>query len=391
MSTINFKRIVTVVLLGGILASGSNLLMAAGINFDHRSWSEIVERAKVENRLIFIDFYTQWCGPCYNMAKTVFTDADVAAFYNNSFVNAKIDAEVGEGIELAKKYGIHTYPSYIFVDPATQECVHRSSSRQSAEQFIATGAWALNPAKRSFKVLSDYEKGDRSRTLLIDYIVYTNSLYRRDDVRRAFDELIATGVSLRDKDVWSIFDKCITGSDNNYLREVSDNYQAYCDLYGKDQVDNKLARETSYADIALLDEMCDFDGKDFNRRMILINNDIRAKNYDKAADGIDAMIADPAVDGQKLIDRLKFIARISPYYIDDMPEPWLMKCLGYLRYIAYNNYDRDDASVHQEYASAIEQVMKRIGSLPESMMREPEYGKKSYSMRPDELKAKPKR
>ena len=387
----NFKKIISAMMLGGVLASGSAQLSAAGINFDHRSWAEIVERAKTENRLIFIDFYTQWCGPCYNMAKTVFTDADVAAFYNNSFVNAKIDAENGEGVDLARKYEIHSYPSYIFVDPATQECVHRSSSRQSAEQFIATGEWALNPAKRSFKLLGDYEKGDRSRSLLTDYIAYTNSVYRRDDVKRAFDELTAGGASLKDKDVWAIFDKCITGPDNKYLREVSDNYQAYCDIYGKDKVDDKLARETSYIDLASLDAMCDFDGKDFNRRMIVINNDLRAKNYDKAADGIDAMIADENVDRQKLIDRLKFIARISPYSIGDMPEPWLMKCLDYLRFIAYNNSERDDASVHQEYASALEQVMKHTGRLPESLKSEPEYGKKAYSMRPDDLKAKPKR
>ena len=61
------------------------------------------------------------------------------------------------------------------------------------------------------------------------------------------------------------------------------------------------------------------------------------------------------------------------------------------RFIAYNNSERDDASVHQEYASALEQVMKHTGRLPESLKSEPEYGKKAYSMRPDDLKAKPKR
>ena len=90
-----------------------------GINFSHQSWSEVVAKAKAENKLIFIDFYTQWCGPCLNMAQNVFTLPAIGAYYNSHFVCAKIDAENGEGVTLAKKYGIYSYPTYIFVDPSS--------------------------------------------------------------------------------------------------------------------------------------------------------------------------------------------------------------------------------------------------------------------------------
>lgn len=86
---------------------------AVGIEFNHGSWAEIVSKAKAENKLIFIDFYTQWCGPCLNMAQNVFTQPEVGEFYNQNFVNAKIDAEHGEGRDLAKKYKIRFYPSYV--------------------------------------------------------------------------------------------------------------------------------------------------------------------------------------------------------------------------------------------------------------------------------------
>ena len=99
-----------------------------GIKFEHNAWAEIVAKAKAEGKLIFADVYTQWCGPCYNMATTVFTRHDVGAFYNDHFVCVKIDAENGEGVALARKYQVRVYPTYLYIDPQTEEFVHRSSS-----------------------------------------------------------------------------------------------------------------------------------------------------------------------------------------------------------------------------------------------------------------------
>ena len=163
----------------------------AGINFLHgTTWAEAVAKAKAENKLIFIDFYTQWCGPCLNMAQTVFSLPTVGYYYNQTFINLKIDAEEGEGITLAKKYGVRSYPTYAFIDPATEEIVHRSSSRQTPEQFIQTGKDANIPTKRSFYLQEQYTKGNRERAFLIDYINYHYSVYARNNVQAAFDELI---------------------------------------------------------------------------------------------------------------------------------------------------------------------------------------------------------
>lgn len=361
-----------------------------GIRFLHDSWSDLLAKAKAKNQLIFVDFYTQWCGPCLNMAETVFTLPAVGAFYNEHFVCAKIDAENGEGIELAKKYGVRSYPTYAFIDPQTEELVHRSGSRQTAAQFIQTGKGAINPTLRSFYLEDQYSKGNRERTFLINYINYEFSVYARNNVGRAFDELIKGGAKLTDKDIWEVFVYAINGI-TPYLKEVSDHYSEFCELFGKKEVDAKLAKETAYGDLAEIEALCDFEGKKFNCDMIELNELIRSKNYEAAISRIDAMIVDPTVDQQALIERLKFIARVS-YDSDNIPDVWFYKCVEYLRYIAYNQKNRDDANIHQEYADALERLLKRLPAkdgVPDALLKEPVAGKKTYSMRPDVLKPKP--
>ena len=144
---------------------------------------------------------------------------------------------------------------------------------------------------------------------------------------------------------------------------------------------------------AEIEALCNYEGKDFNLKMIRINNDIREQKYEAAATQIDAMIADTTVNQQELISRLKFIARLG-YKAEELPEFWFNKCVGYLQYIAYNQTDRDDAFIHQEYAAALEMVLRKLNGkapIPACLSTEPAYGKKVYNMRPDALKMKPKR
>ena len=115
-----------------------------GIRFRHCSWEEAKAMAKKEKKPIFIDFYTQWCGPCLNMAENIFTLGSVGNFYNDHFVCLKIDAETGEGVELAKKYEVASFPTFVFVNPKTEKAIHISGSNQDRETFLFTGASALD-------------------------------------------------------------------------------------------------------------------------------------------------------------------------------------------------------------------------------------------------------
>ncbi len=365
--------------------------MGQGITFFEGTWDQTVNEAKKENKLIFVDFYAQWCGPCLNMAEAVFPLPDVGSFYNTHFISAKIDAENGEGIALAKKYGVTKYPTYLFIDPATEEVVHESSSRQSGEQFIYTGHSAVTPRLRSFYLTENYEKGVHDTDFLLHFIQFQSSVYNSKMVREAFDKLMANGEKLSDPKIWNVFVENLSGHDNPYIQYVSDNYTAFYNLFGK-EVDKKLAKETTYMPLESLDNLHDFEGKEFNRKMIVIDLAIKSKNYGEAAKDIDALLQDTTTDKEELINRLEFIARGGLRQKES--KEWFEDCLNYARYIAYNKSDRKDPYIHQDYASALETVIKQVingesKALPAFLGEEPKYGKKEYSMRHDKLKAKP--
>jgi len=72
---------------------------AAGINFvENKSWKEVLAMAREKNKLIFLDAYASWCGPCKYLQRDVFTDEEVGKFFNDVFINVKMDMEQGEGL-----------------------------------------------------------------------------------------------------------------------------------------------------------------------------------------------------------------------------------------------------------------------------------------------------
>lgn len=125
---------------------------AAEINFlSNPVWATVLEKAKKENKIIFLDGYATWCGPCKNMDAQTYTNQAVADYYNANFINVKYDMEKGEGPKLAEQYLVTAYPNLMFIN-ANGEMLHKGVGFLEAADFLALGKDAIDPAKQYYSL-----------------------------------------------------------------------------------------------------------------------------------------------------------------------------------------------------------------------------------------------
>lgn len=161
-----------------------------GIHFeDNKKFSEVLQKAGVEGKLVFVDCYTSWCGPCKQMAAKEFPKKEMGDYFNSKFVSVKIDMEKGEGPELLKRYDVNAFPTFLFLD-ANGELVHRMVGYKPADAFIqetekgTTNSELVNAKKR-------YANGERSAAFIVAYLAMLNQNMMRGEVERVTTDYLA--------------------------------------------------------------------------------------------------------------------------------------------------------------------------------------------------------
>lgn len=149
-------------------------ISAQGIEFFHGSWAEAQEKAKAEEKLIFVDAYASWCGPCKRMAANVFPQEKVGSYFNANFINLKIDMEKPENAEFAGKYPVSAYPTLMFLD-GTGKVVQKAVGAKDADQLLEFAQKVLGRADKSADYEKQYAEGNRDPKFLLDYVRALNA------------------------------------------------------------------------------------------------------------------------------------------------------------------------------------------------------------------------
>ncbi len=119
---------------------------ADGIHFQKGNWQQALDLAKKENKVVFLDIYATWCGPCKQLKKYTFTEKSAGDFFNTNFVNMALDGEQAEGAALAQKFEIEAYPTLMFVTPEG-ELITKSPGFLTAPDLINLGQQILESRK----------------------------------------------------------------------------------------------------------------------------------------------------------------------------------------------------------------------------------------------------
>ncbi len=145
-------------------------LSAQGIEFVHdKKFEEVLGMAKAQGKLVFMDCYTSWCGPCKRLAANVFPDSAVGDFFNSTFVNTSFDMEKGDGISISNRYGIRAYPTLLWLD-GDGNVKHKIVGGLDAPGLIENGRKAIDPMPGILAGLrKQYADGNRDVNFLREY------------------------------------------------------------------------------------------------------------------------------------------------------------------------------------------------------------------------------
>ncbi len=146
----------------------TNMIMMAQTEFRAITFQQAIDAAKVEKKMVFIDFYTDWCGPCKMMARDVFPQKNVGDYFNAHFVCIKLNAEKGEGKDYARQFKIDGYPSFLIVNADGKE-VGRHVGGSSADKFIDKIEAIRNPDLTPARLTERYLSGERNAELIQAY------------------------------------------------------------------------------------------------------------------------------------------------------------------------------------------------------------------------------
>lgn len=221
-----------------------NSLLFAQINVgSNTQYEELLKESVKNNKLVFIDFYTDWCVPCKQMDKEVFASKRIQDYMAEKFIFLKVNAEKGYGIELARANKIKSYPSFVVLKNDGSE-YFRFVGLKSVSEFIEIIDKNLDESRSDQNITLRYEAGDRSPSLVKDYL----ALLRKERKDRDFEiALHQYYISLPDsskkkEENWFVYSNYTQRFNHPRIKQLISNQSEFEKSIGKDQINSYLLK-----------------------------------------------------------------------------------------------------------------------------------------------------
>ncbi|QNL47917.1 thioredoxin family protein [Olivibacter sp. SDN3] len=197
-----------------------------GIDFFEGTWKQLLKEANEQDKLIFVDVYTDWCGPCKYMDQQIFSKPAVGDLYNEQFVNIRIDAEKGEGVDIAKRFGVTAYPTFLFLN-AEGYLIHKVVGEKDEAPFLSLVSDALGAAEdpnNLGNLEKDFAQGNRAVDFLKTYLDrLTKARIDNNEVLDAYFKTLSPA-QLNEDSTWIYLGKNIIGINSAVLLRFMEHY-----------------------------------------------------------------------------------------------------------------------------------------------------------------------
>jgi thioredoxin-related protein len=162
------KRLLYVFLFMPLVVMAQNI----GINFEQQlTWEQIKEKAKAENKFIFVAAYATWCIPCKQM-EAVYKNEQVGKILNDQFISVKVqmDETTNDDDRIKKWYYVagefkeqykpEGFPCYLFFSPEGR-LVHKDIGLKAPDKFIGLATEALlDPVGKYENLVCRFKEGN---------------------------------------------------------------------------------------------------------------------------------------------------------------------------------------------------------------------------------------
>lgn len=169
-----------------------------GIHFEQGlTWKQVKQKAKQENKYIFLDAYTTWCVPCRQMDRNVYTNDTVGAFMNDKFINVKmqfdktekdneqIRREYATADSIQKKYPLQGFPSFLFFDP-NANLLYKKVGYHDTQEFIQIAKESHDPKRKEiYTAIQEYKQGRKNYAKMPELIAAAKELLGDKDLSKA--------------------------------------------------------------------------------------------------------------------------------------------------------------------------------------------------------------
>jgi len=216
-----------------------------GVEFIDGEWGEILALAELEGKTIFLDAYTDWCRPCKVMDKDVFSRPDIGDYYNDHFLNVKMNMEKGEGVKLAEKYQILAYPTLLFIN-YDGSVVHRFAGYKGIIGMFELGKNALDNDNNIASFKEKYDAGERDPKFLLNYL---QSSYEAADGNHLpiMEEYLATQEDWNTVENRNLIFQLLDTPNSPLFDHIIENKASFVAQFGATEVENQIQSLVSYA------------------------------------------------------------------------------------------------------------------------------------------------